>query len=193
MKLVFATNNPHKLAEARNILGEKTEILSLNDIACHADIPETADTLEGNSSLKARYIYQQYGIDCFADDTGLEIKALNGAPGVYSARYAGEPSNPTANRQKVLQALEKESDRRAHFRTVITLILNGQEYQFEGKTEGTISTEEKGENGFGYDSIFIPSGYQQTFAQLKPEEKNSISHRGKAIEKLWTFINQTTK
>lgn len=191
MKLVFATNNTHKLDEARKILGTKAEILSLNDINCHADIPETADTLEGNSLLKARYIYERFGMNCFADDTGLEIDVLNGAPGVYSARYAGEHGNSAANRQKVLQAMSGEANRKARFRTIITLLLNGKEYQFEGIAEGNIISEEQGENGFGYDSIFMPEGYNRTFAELESEEKNRISHRGKAMEAFWTFIKHT--
>lgn len=191
MKLVFATNNLHKLAEARKIIGDKAEVLSLDDIGCRADIPETEPTLEGNSALKARYVYERFGLNCFADDTGLEIDALNGAPGVYSARYAGEPSNPAKNRSKVLQEIEGEPNRNARFRTIITLIADGKEYQFAGIAEGRITTEERGENGFGYDSIFVPAGYEQTFAQLGQEEKNRISHRGKALAKFQQFINQS--
>lgn len=188
MRLVFATNNAHKLEEARAILGESVEILSLNDIGCHDDIPETSDTLDGNSRQKARYVYDRYGVDCFADDTGLEVEALDGRPGVYSARYAGEPADSTANRHKLLQELEGVTNRKAHFRTVVTLILGGKEYQFEERVNGRIDTYEHGEGGFGYDSLFIPDGYDLTFAELPPETKNAISHRAKALRIMdeWT-------
>ncbi len=189
MKLVFATNNAQKLEEVREIFSGKVEVLSLEDINCTAEIPETSPTIEGNSLQKARYIYDQCCIDCFSDDTGLEVDALGGAPGVYSARYAGEPSNPEQNRKKLLQELKDCPNRVARFRTVITLIIKGEVHQFEGIAEGSISTQEYGEQGFGYDSIFIPKGYTQTFAQLGHTEKNHISHRSKAIAALWEYIN----
>ncbi len=192
MKCVFATNNAHKLAEARDILAQHVDVISLADIHCQADIPETADTLEGNSRLKARYIWEYFGANCFADDTGLEIMALGGAPGVYSARYASldsaEPIEKdavdAANRAKVLRLLQGTEDRRARFRTVITLIINGKEQQFEGEVRGMIAHAESGTGGFGYDAIFIPEGYTKTFACLSPVEKNSISHRGRALENM---------
>ncbi len=189
MKLVFATNNAHKLEEVREIFSGKVEVLSLKDINCTAEIPETSPTIEGNSLQKARYIHDQYGMDCFSDDTGLEVDALGGAPSVYSARYAGEPSNPEQNRKKLLQELKDCTNRTARFRTVITLIIKGEVHQFEGVAEGEISTQEYGEQGFGYDSLFIPKGYTQTFAQLGNMEKNRISHRSKAIAALWEYIN----
>lgn len=189
MKLVFATNNAHKLKEVREMFQGKAEISSLKEIGCTADIPETSPTIEENSLQKARYIYDQYGMDCFSDDTGLEVEALGGAPGVYSARYAGEPSNPERNRKKLLQEMEGHTNRKARFRTVITLIIQGEVHQFEGIAEGEISTQENGEQGFGYDSLFIPKGYTQTFAQLGNSEKNRISHRSKAMAALWEYIN----
>ena len=190
-KLVFATNNAHKLEEIRAILGDKVEILSLNDIHCHADIPETADTLEGNAALKAAYIYEHYGLDCFADDTGLEVEALGGAPGIYSARYAGgEGHDSEANMKKLLHEMEGMENRKARFRTVIALVWNGKTYTFDGIVNGTITTTKRGENGFGYDPIFIPEGYEQTFAELGNDIKNQISHRAKAVEKLDEFLTQ---
>ncbi len=188
MKLVFATNNQHKLAEARAILKEHVEIISLSELGCYDDIPETAATLQGNSALKARYIYEHFGVDCFADDTGLEIAALDGAPGVYSARYAGEPSDSARNRAKVLEQMQGVKDRTARFCTVITLIIDGKKYFFEGEVRGTIAEYESGTGGFGYDSIFIPEGYTQTFAALSAETKNSMSHRGQALKALWQFL-----
>ncbi|GAP72325.1 nucleoside 5-triphosphatase RdgB [Candidatus Symbiothrix dinenymphae] len=182
-KIVFATNNAHKLDEVRQILGNSIEVVSLSDIHCEEDIPETADTLEGNALLKARFVKEHYGYDCFADDTGLEIKALNNEPGVYSARYAGEAKNSAANRQKVLQNLHGETDRSARFRTVIALILDGREHLFEGTVEGKIITEERGDGGFGYDCIFVPEGCSKTFAELGAEAKNKISHRARAVAK----------
>ncbi len=187
MKLVFATNNAHKLEEVSAIL--KAEILSLNDIGCHADIPETADTLEGNASLKSAFIYNNYHTDCFADDTGLEVEALNGAPGVYSARYAGgEGHDSEANMRKLLHELEGKENRKAQFRTVISLILDGKEYQFEGIVKGEILHERRGEAGFGYDPIFRPEGYDRSFAELGNEVKNRISHRARAVAKLSEFL-----
>lgn len=188
-KLVFATNNAHKLEEVSAILGDKIELLSLNDIHCHTDIPETADTLEGNALLKSSYVYQNYQLDCFADDTGLEVEALNGAPGVYSARYAeGEGHDAEANMLKLLHELEGKENRNAQFRTAVSLILDGKEYLFEGVIKGKIVQEKRGDSGFGYDPIFMPEGYEQTFAEMGAETKNKISHRALAIEKLCSFL-----
>ncbi|WP_300727086.1 non-canonical purine NTP diphosphatase [uncultured Bacteroides sp.] len=190
-KLVFATNNAHKLEEIRAILGDKIEVLSLNDIDCHADIPETADTLEGNAALKAEYIYKNYGLDCFADDTGLEVEALDGAPGVYSARYAGgEGHDSEANMKRLLKELEGKDNRRAQFRTVICLIEGGEEHFFEGIVKGRIIEEKRGGSGFGYDPIFVPEGYTETFAEMGGEEKNKISHRARAVQKLCAYLNK---
>ena len=188
MKLVFATNNQHKLEEVSAILGNSIELLSLKDINCDTDIPETADTLEGNALLKAQYIYNNFGINCFADDTGLEIEALNNEPGVYSARYAGENKNPEANMLKVLDNLREKENRKARFRTVIALILNGKEYLFEGIINGKITNSKQGSAGFGYDPIFMPEGYNETFAELGNHIKNKISHRALAINKLSDFL-----
>ena len=187
-KFVFATNNAHKLEEVKAIVGEKIEILSLKDIGCKADIPETADTLEGNALLKARFIYETYHQDCFADDTGLEVEALNGAPGVYSARYAGDAHNSEANMKKLLHELENMDNRKAQFHTVFALIIDGKEHLFEGNVKGEITKVHKGTSGFGYDPIFQPEGYHQTFAEMGNEEKNKISHRAKATEKLCKFL-----
>lgn len=187
-KLVFATNNAHKLEEISSILGEKVELLSLKDINCHADIPETADTLEGNAIQKAEYIYQNYGLDCFADDTGLEVEALDGAPGVLSARYAGSGHNSEANMQKLLQNMQGIHNRKAQFRTVICLILDGKMHVFEGIVKGEITKEKRGTSGFGYDPIFIPEGHSKTFAEMSHETKNKISHRARAVEKLCRFL-----
>ena len=188
-KLVFATNNAHKLDEISAILGEKVELLSLKDIHCDVDIPETADTLEGNAMLKAEYIYENYGLDCFADDTGLEVEALNGAPGVYSARYGGgEGHNSEANMQKLLQNMQGVQNRKAQFRTAICLILDGKKHLFEGIVKGEIIKEKRGGSGFGYDPIFMPEGYTKTFAELGNETKNKISHRALAVEKLCRFL-----
>ena len=190
-KLVFATNNAHKLEEIRAILGDKVEILSLNDINCHADIPETADTLQGNAALKAQYIYENYGLDCFADDTGLEVEALNGAPGIYSARYAGgEGHDSEANMKKLLSEMQDKDNRKARFRTVICLIEGGKEHFFEGIVNGSIIRERKGGAGFGYDPVFMPDGYSETFAEMGNDEKNKISHRARAVQKLCEYINK---
>lgn len=190
-KLVFATNNAHKLEEIRAILGDKVEILSLNDIDCHADIPETADTLQGNAALKAQYIYEYYGLDCFADDTGLEVEALNGAPGIYSARYAGgEGHDSEANMKKLLSEMQDKDNRKARFRTVICLIEGGKEHFFEGIVNGSIIRERKGGAGFGYDPVFMPDGYSETFAEMGNDEKNKISHRARAVQKLCEYINK---
>ena len=187
-KLVVATNNAHKLEEISAILGNEMELLSLKDIHCNADIPETADTLEGNARQKAMYIHENYGMDCFADDTGLEVEALNGAPGVFSARYAGDGHNSEANMQKLLKELEGKENRKAQFRTAICLIMEGKEYLFEGIVKGHIIEEKRGGAGFGYDPIFVPEGYNQTFAELGNDVKNTISHRARAVEKLCTFL-----
>ena len=187
-QIVFATNNKHKLEEIRNILDNTLNILSLDDINCHEDIPETGSTIEENALIKARYIKEKYGYDCFADDTGLEIKSLNNEPGVYSARYAGNDHNSEKNMQKVLENLKGKNDRSACFRTCIALITSNNEYLFEGKIEGEIITEKKGESGFGYDPIFVPDGYIQTFAELGNDIKNKISHRALAVKKLINFL-----
>ena len=190
-KLVFATNNAHKLEEVAAILGDKVELLSLNDIDCHTDIPETAETLEGNALLKSSFIYRNYQLDCFADDTGLEVEALNGAPGVYSARYAeGEGHDAPENMRKLLHELEGKENRKAQFRTAISLILDGKEYLFEGVIKGEIIKEKRGDSGFGYDPIFKPEGYEQTFAELGNEIKNKISHRALAVQKLCEFLQR---
>lgn len=190
MKLVFATNNKHKLQEVRDIVGNRVEVLSLNDINCHDDIPETADTLQGNALIKARHIYDKYGLNCFADDTGLEVEALDGAPGVYSARYAGEECDSEANILKLLQNLTGKNNRNAQFRTVIALIINGEEKLFNGIVKGTISDEKRGDSGFGYDPIFIPEGYTESFAQMSGEMKNSISHRFRATKQLSDYLKE---
>ena len=186
-KLVFATNNAHKLEEVRAMLPQ-FEILSLADIDCHDDIPETADTFQGNAALKADYITEKYGLDCFSDDSGLEIVALQGAPGVYSARYAGEPVNHEKNIEKVLQNMMGKTQRNARFITVIALNYNGKKYFFEGTVEGEILTEKHGSGGFGYDPIFKPNGYDRTFAEMTQDEKAQISHRGNAVKKLMGFL-----
>ncbi|MBQ6227374.1 MAG: non-canonical purine NTP diphosphatase [Prevotella sp.] len=193
MRIVFATNNAHKLSEIRQILGHRIEVLSLSDIGCHADIPETADTLEGNALQKAEYVVDHYHISCFADDTGLEVDALGGAPGVFSARYAGEGHDSEANMSKLLGELGENNNRKARFRTVIALItLDGDHREvntFEGIVEGQITHERHGDEGFGYDPIFQPDGYDKTFAQLGMDIKNHISHRARATEKLARFLS----
>jgi XTP/dITP diphosphohydrolase len=186
--VVFATANPHKVREVNELLGDRFEIRSLEDIGCTEDIPETQDTVKGNALQKARYLKQHYGYDCFAEDTGLEIDALDGAPGVYTARYAGPQRDPEDNMRKVLEELADTSMRSARFRTVIALILEGKEYLFEGIAEGTIADAPSGTKGFGYDPIFIPEGYDQTFAEMDADEKNAISHRGKAVYQLADFL-----
>lgn len=191
MKLVFATNNAHKLDEIRAILGNKIEILSLNDINCHDEIPETADTLEGNALQKAMYIKEHYGYDCFADDTGLEVSALGGAPGVHTARYAENTDHDSeANMNKLLKELEGKNDRSAQFRTVIALLLNGEQHLFEGIVKGDILTEKRGREGFGYDPVFSPEQYSESFAELGAEVKNKISHRARAVAKLVEYLNK---
>lgn len=189
-KLVVATNNAHKLEEISQILGGGIELLSLKDIQCTAEIPETADTLEGNAQQKAEYIYKHFGFDCFADDTGLEVDALNGAPGVFSARYAGNDNNSEANMQKLLQNLQGTDNRKAQFRTVICLIMEGKTHLFEGICKGKIIEEKRGNTGFGYDPIFVPEGYNETFAELGNDIKNKISHRAKAVDLLCHFLKQ---
>ena len=189
-KLVFVTNNAHKLEEISSILGGKMELLSLKDIQCTADIPETADTLEGNAIQKAEYIHRHYGLDCFADDTGLEVEALDGAPGVYSARYAGEGHDSEANMQKLLHNLEGKYNRKARFRTAICLIMDNEQHLFEGICRGEIIKEKRGGAGFGYDPIFVPEGYTETFAELGNDIKNTISHRAKAVQMLCEFLNK---
>ncbi len=190
IELVFATNNLHKLEEIKKAVGTKFEILSLDDIGCNEDIAETAVTLEGNASIKSKYIYEKYGKNCFGDDTGLEIEALDGRPGVYSARYGGPGHNHDKNMNKVLSELSGIDNRNARFRTVISLIIKGKEYLFEGIASGEILTERHGEKGFGYDPIFRPKGYQTSFAEMNLEEKNKISHRGKAVAKLLEFLQK---
>jgi XTP/dITP diphosphohydrolase len=188
MKLVFATNNQHKLSEIQNMLGNEFQVLSLADINCQDEIPEDHETLEENASQKAYYIYEKFGLNCFADDTGLEVAALNNEPGVYSARYAGSSRSSEDNMKKVLQNLDGKSERSARFRTVISLIIDGEETQFEGIVDGDILSEEKGKDGFGYDPIFQPNSYDVSFAEMSLSEKNKISHRGNAVRKLVEFL-----
>lgn len=190
-RIVFATNNKNKLKEIREILGDKFEIVSLDEIGYHDDIPETGNTLEDNALQKAEYIYKKYHIDCFADDTGLEVEALGGAPGVHSARYAdGTDHDSEANMQKLLHELKGKDNRKARFCTVIALYLHGQTLIFEGKVTGHIDTEKHGHGGFGYDPIFIPDGYNESFAVLGDNIKNSISHRSRAVAKLADYLRQ---
>ncbi|TRX20757.1 non-canonical purine NTP diphosphatase [Flavobacterium franklandianum] len=188
MKLVFATNNKNKIVEVQQMLPSTIEIISLESIGCFEEIPETADTIEENAIMKADYVTQKYGYDCFADDTGLEVEALNGEPGVFSARYAGEQRNSEDNMNKLLESLSNENNRKAQFKTVIALNLNGKQHLFTGISKGEITLEKTGNQGFGYDPIFKPEGYKMTFAQLSLEEKGTISHRGKATEQLIAFL-----
>lgn len=190
MKIVFATNNKNKIKEIQSMLPPSIEIISLETIGCHEEIPETANTIEGNAILKANYVTQKYGFDCFADDTGLEVDALQGEPGVFSARYAGEQKSAEDNMDKLLLNLKNSNNRNAHFKTVITLNLKGKQYLFTGIAFGEIVLERKGTAGFGYDPIFRPEGYVETFAELSLETKNEISHRGKATKELIAFLNQ---
>jgi XTP/dITP diphosphohydrolase len=190
MELIFATNNKHKVEEVQALLVPNFQIISLHDLHCTEDIPETEETLEGNALIKARYVYQRFSKSCFADDTGLEVEALNNAPGVYSARYAGEDKDMQANRTKLLREMEGITHRNARFRTVIALIHHDAEYLFKGQVDGIITTQERGTGGFGYDPIFVADGMELTFAELDLSIKNSISHRAKAIEKLVTFLHQ---
>lgn len=191
MEIVFATNNAHKLSEIRAILGEDFRILSLADIGCHDDIPETADTLEGNALIKARWVKERYGFDCFADDTGLEVAALGGRPGVHTARYAfPDRHDPVANTRKLLAELDGQTDRSARFRTVIALVQGTDETLFEGIVDGRIAPEERGTEGFGYDPVFEPEGLGLTFAELGVETKNSMSHRARAVKRLAEYLRQ---
>jgi len=189
MQLVFATNNRHKLEEVEAKLQGEIKLLTLNDIGCYDDIEETGTTFKANASIKSQYIYNKYKLNCFGDDSGLEIDALNGEPGVYSARYAGEHGNHAANIKQVLDKLKDETNRKARFRTVISLIWNGEEYFFNGTVEGNIRPTPSGTDGFGYDPIFEPLGYAITFAEMTMDEKNQISHRAKAMEKLVAFLS----
>ena len=186
--LLFATNNPHKLKEIREIIGAEIKIMSLKEIGFEDEIPETQDTIEGNAFQKAHFIYERTKLDCFADDTGLEIDALDGRPGVYSARYAGEGCSFDDNIRKVLQELEGVKNRNARFRCAICLVINGEEFLFEGKVEGSVITGRKGAGGFGYDPVFVPAGHQQTFAEMPPYLKNGLSHRGRAVSKMLRFL-----
>lgn len=188
-KIVFATNNAHKLQEMRQIAGEAFEILSLADIDCRQELPETADTLEGNASMKAQYVFDHFRLDCFADDTGLEVDALNGAPGVHSARYATDGHDDVANTALLLRNLSGVANRAARFRTAIALIEDGQLRLFEGKVEGAIATARAGAGGFGYDPVFIPNGHNCSFAEMTPEQKNAISHRARAAKALFDYLN----
>ena len=189
--IVFATNNQHKLEEIRRIIGDRFRVLSLKDIGCHEEIPETSDTLEGNAMQKARYVKEHYGYDCFADDTGLMVDALDGAPGVYSARYAGPGHDSEANVALLLGNLEGCGNRKAHFSTVIALIMDGEEVTFEGRVDGEILNERHGEGGFGYDPVFRPEECDLSFAEMSAEEKNAVSHRGRAVRKLAEFLHET--
>jgi XTP/dITP diphosphohydrolase len=192
MQLVFASNNKNKILEIQSILPETIKILSLEDIGCLEEIPETADTIEGNAILKANYVTRNYGYDCFADDTGLEVAILNGEPGVYSARYAGEQRNDDDNMNKLLEVLSDKNNRNAQFKTVIAMNMNGEQVLFTGIAEGEITLEKTGNKGFGYDPIFQPFGYKETFAELSLEIKNEISHRGKATLQLINFLTKST-
>jgi len=190
-QLCFATNNKHKLAEVSQMLEGKFQLLSLQDIGCHEELPEEQDTLEGNSRQKAAYVWHNYKVNCFADDTGLEVEALNGAPGVYSARYAGPQRSDVGNINLLLQNLSGQINRKARFRTSITLLLNGHEHQFEGIVKGTIATVWQGNKGFGYDPVFMPEDYKQTFAEMSADAKNAISHRGRAMQQLVAFLQDS--
>ena len=191
MKLIFATHNKNKLKEVKSLIPNTIELLSLDDINLLEEIEETATTIEGNALLKAQTIYKQTGINCFADDSGLLVDALDGAPGVYSARYAGEHKSDSDNLEKLLNELLGKDNRNAHFKTIMALIINGKEYLFEGKIEGRIIIEKRGANGFGYDPIFVPDGYKETFAEMSSDLKNVISHRAQAMKKLVEFITST--
>lgn len=190
MDLVFASNNAHKVKEINALLHPLgIQVKSLAEIGCSDDIPETADSIEGNAILKAQYISTKFGLNCFADDSGLEVEALNGEPGVYSARYAGEPKSDSNNIQKVLDGLKQKTNRKARFKTVIALSLNGKLHLFEGIIEGQITTKPRGNGGFGYDPVFVPNGYTLTFAEMTAEQKNNISHRALAVKKMQEFLN----
>lgn len=189
MKIVFATHNAHKVSEVQAVLGSEYQLVTATEAGISEEILETQPTIEGNALQKARYVYEHTGLNCFADDTGLEVEALNGAPGVYSARYAGEHVSYADNNKLLLKNLAGCQNRKARFRTVIALILDGKEHLFEGRVEGTIATEPHGEGGFGYDPLFIPEDSQLTFAEMSPEAKNGISHRGRAVAKLVAFLH----
>ena len=193
MKIVFATNNAHKLAEVQAVLGEGYTLLTPRDCGVAEEIPETQQTLEGNASQKARYLYDRTGLDCFADDTGLEVAALGGAPGVRSARYATDGHDFAANNRLLLKNLEGVENRRARFRTVISLILNGEEHLFEGRVEGRILDRETGHEGFGFDPLFVPDGCERSFAEMSAEEKNAVSHRGRAVRKLAAWLHENAR
>jgi len=188
--LIFASSNPNKIREVREMLDGLYEIKGLHDIGCTEDIPETAETIEGNALLKARYVVEHYGLNCFSEDTGLEVSALNGAPGVHSARYSGEDRDPQANIDLLQKNLAPHDDRSARFKTVIALSLDGVEHLFEGLVNGHIRQEQFGTGGFGYDPVFVPDGYSVSFAEMDKEEKNRISHRGRAVQKLLDFLKQ---
>lgn len=190
MKIVLATQNAHKIEEMTQILGNTAEVLSLSAFPLDHELPETGETLRENALEKARYVAQKFGVNCLADDTGLEVDALNGAPGVYSARYAGEEKNPAKNMEKLLHELQGQTNRKARFKTVLALILDGREYLFEGAVEGVILQERQGEKGFGYDPVFLPDGFSQSFAEMDPTQKNEISHRGRALQQLKLFLAQ---
>jgi len=192
MNIVFATNNRHKVEEAQAILGNGFTLTTPRDLKLFEEIPETAATLQGNAYMKAQYIWERFHIACFADDTGLEVDILNGAPGVYSARYAGRECNPKENTIKLLKELSGKSDRSARFRTVVALIIDGDTFYFEGLLNGSITETPSGNGGFGYDPIFIPDGFNKTLAELTPEEKNAISHRGQSLRKLSEFLNNNS-
>lgn len=193
MKLLFATNNAHKLREVSELLGGEFELLTLRDCGIEEDVPETAATIEGNASQKAHYVYERTGMDCFADDTGLEVDALGGAPGVHSARYATDGHDFAANNALLLKNMSGVGDRRAHFRTVISLIIGGEEHLFEGRVDGHICTVEAGCGGFGYDPLFMPEGADVTFAEMSSEDKNALSHRGRAVRKLVEYLHNRGK
>lgn len=193
MKIIFATNNAHKLSEVQAVLGDGYELVTPRQCGIDEEIPETAETLEGNARQKARYLFERTGLDCFADDTGLEVEALNGAPGVHSARYATDGHDFAANNRLLLKNLAGEENRRARFRTVICLIEQGEEHLFEGIVEGRIIDHEAGSEGFGYDPLFVPEGFDRTFAEMSAEQKNGISHRGRAVRKLVDYLHQTEK
>jgi XTP/dITP diphosphohydrolase len=190
MKLVFASNNPHKIREIRSILGSGFSVVGLADIGCMEDIPEPFKTLEENALAKARHVYRNYGLNCFSDDSGLEVEALGGLPGVLSARFAGPGKDSRDNVRKLLHMMETLEDRRARFRAVMALILEGREYMFEGIVNGTITREAAGSGGFGYDPVFVPDGHDQRFSEMPDENKNQISHRSRALEQLTTFLEQ---
>lgn len=191
MKIVFATNNSHKLEEIRKIAGSDIQVLSLSDIDCYEEIAETGNTLRENALIKARYVHDKFGYDCFADDTGLQVEALGGAPGIYSARYAGEHCNPEDNMAKILRELIHKKNRSAKFKTVIALVLNSETFFFEGSIKGRITYAKRGENGFGYDPVFQPDGFEETFAEIGCTEKNKISHRALAVNKLIDFLSKS--